>query len=352
MTGEAIIATRLFICLAMAGAAASCDRPAAGPALPRTAIVAATAETEPVGTVNRDAADDPAIWRNPANPAASLVVATDKRAGLHVYGLDGRSLAFDPAGRLNNVDLIDLGERGILVAASDRNDAANARIRLYRLDPDGPRLVRLGTVPGGKGEAYGICLAPGAGGSVHAFSVLKEGRIEQVALSYDGKSVSGRTVRSLSVPSQPEGCVVDARNGQLFVGEEDAGIWRFDARADGPAAGRLVARVDRKQLVADVEGLAIAPEGADGGWLVASSQGDNAFALYRLPDMAPAGRFRIARGRFGSVEDTDGIALALGDFGPGYPGGLFVAQDGKNRPRAQNFKLLPWASIKDAVEKR
>ena len=121
------MAVRHFICLAAAGAAAPATaRQRARP----TAMVAATAETEPVGTVNRDAADDPAIWRNPADPAASLIVATDKRGRLHVYGLDGRSLAYDPSGRLNNVDLIDLGSRGILVAASDRNDEANARIAL------------------------------------------------------------------------------------------------------------------------------------------------------------------------------------------------------------------------------
>jgi 3-phytase len=352
MTGEASIATRLFICLAIAGAAASCDRPAAGPVLPRTVMVAATAETEPVGTVNRDAADDPAIWRNPADPAASLIVATDKRAGLHVYGLGGRSLAYDPAGRLNNVDLIDLGSRGILVAASDRNDEANARIRLYRLDPNGPRLVRLGTVSGGKGEAYGICLSPAADGTIHAFSVLKEGLIEQIAISYDGKSVGGKTVRSLRVPSQPEGCVVDGRTNGLFVGEEKAGIWRFDSRSDRPPQGQLVARVDRRFMTADVEGLAIAPEGANGGWLIASSQGDNSFAIYRLPDMAPVGRFQIAQGPFGAVEDTDGIALMLGDFGPAFPGGLFVAQDGKNKPRAQNFKLLPWTAVSRAIPPR
>ena len=175
--------------------------------------------------------------RNAADPAASLIVATDKKAGLHVYGLGGESLAFDPAGRLNNVDLIDLGERGILVAASDRNDDANARLQLYRLDPAGPRLIRLGSVAGGKGEAYGVCLAPAADGTVHAFSVLKEGLIEQVALSYDGKRASGKAVRSLRVPSQPEGCVVDTRTNSLFIGEEKAGIWRFDSRADDPSEG-------------------------------------------------------------------------------------------------------------------
>src|SRR5512139_173603 len=112
------IAMRGMIFLGLAGLA-SCESPP--PASSANMIsVSATAETEPVGTAYRDAADDPAIWRNPADPAASLIVATDKRAGLHVYGLDGKQVAFDPAGRLNNVDLIDLGDRGILVAASDR----------------------------------------------------------------------------------------------------------------------------------------------------------------------------------------------------------------------------------------
>lgn len=342
---------RLIIAVIMALAAGGCQRASEAPARQATVTVQATAETEPVGTSNEDAADDPAIWRNPIDPAASLIVATDKKAGLYVYGLDGKAKSFDPAGRLNNVDLIDLGERGVLVAASDRNDESNARLRLYRLDPATAKLQQLGTVPGGKGEAYGICLAPAAGGAVHAFSVLKSGTIRQIELRYDGRSVTGKDVRSLRVPSQPEGCVVDTRTGKLFVGEERAGIWRFESGADRPVTGELVVKVDRRQLVPDVEGLTLAPEGADGGWLIASSQGDNAFALYRLPDMAPAGRFRIAKGRFGSVEETDGIALALGDFGPAYPEGLFVAQDGENQPRAQNFKLVPWATITGAMDR-
>ncbi|MCL6698679.1 phytase [Sphingomonas sp. NSE70-1] len=345
---------RITIAMLLALTAGACKPAAQGPAasaLP-TVPVMATAETEPVGTAREDAADDPAIWRNAADPAASLIVATDKKAGLHVYGLGGKSLAFDPAGRLNNVDLIDLGERGILVAASDRNDEANAKVQLYRLDPNGPKLIKLGAVSGGKGEAYGICLAPDADGGIHAFSVLKQGRIEQVAISYDGKAATGKTVRSLKVPSQPEGCVVDTRTNRLFIGEEKAGIWQFDSRAEGPAEGKLVARVDGKNLVADVEGLAISPEGADAGWLIASSQGDNSFVVFRLPDMALAGRFRITKGQFGSVEETDGIALALGDFGPAFPGGLFVAQDGENQPSAQNFKLVPWSTITEAVKPR
>lgn len=310
--------------------------------------VSAIAETVPVGTAAADAADDPAIWRNAADPAASLIVATDKKAGLYVYGMDGRVRHFEGAGLLNNVDLVDLGgDVGIIVVASDRNDLATAKLRLYRLDPASARLVPLGSVDGGAGEAYGVCLLR-TGTGLHVFSVLKQGRIVEVALDIGANGITGHTVRTLALPTQTEGCVADDRNGTLYVGEEDVGIWRFAA---GETQGRLAAPVDGRQLVADVEGLAMIPDGADGGWLVASSQGDNAYAVYRLPDLAPAGRFRITAGPVGATEETDGIALSAGSFGPGYPGGLFVAQDGRNEPAAQNFKLVPWDAILQLLDK-
>ena len=143
--------------------------------------------------------------------------------------------------------------------------------------------------------------------------------------------------------------MVDNRTRTLYVGEEKAGVWVFDARPDAPAEGRLAIRADGVQLVPDVEGLALAPEGRTGGWLVVSSQGDNAYALYRLPDLTPAGRFRISGGELGSTEETDGIALALGRFSRAYPDGLFIAQDGDNAPDAQNFKLASWSEILKAV---
>ena len=67
------------------------------------------------------------------------------------------------------------------------------------------------------------------------------------------------------------------------------------------------------------------------------------------PNLAPAGRFRIAGGPIGDTEETDGIALASGRFSRIYPDGLFVAQDGNNAPDAQNFKLASWAEILKAV---
>jgi len=128
-------------------------------------------------------------------------------------------------------------------------------------------------------------------------------------------------------------------------------VWRFDARADGPVAGTKIAAADGQTLVVDVEGVAIAAEGeGNGGYLLVSSQGDHAYAVYRLSDERFVGRFRIAAGRFGATEETDGIEVITGDFGPDYPGGLFIAQDGYNPPNAQNFKFAAWADIKAALK--
>ncbi|WP_416907566.1 MAG: phytase [Polymorphobacter sp.] len=326
--------------LSLALLAACAPRSSVPPA--PTLNVPASGETAPVGTSNADAADDPAIWRNPENPAASLIIGTDKKAGLYVYGLDGKVRDFLDAGRVNNVDLADVDGR-LILGASDRNDEANAAVALFALDPDTAKLTALGTVPAGLGEAYGFCFTPGSA-PLNGFIVLKDGTINQLVFDLAGPPTA-RIVRTLKVETQAEGCIVDAASGQLYVAEEDAGIWRFDAATDGATAPTPVAMVDGTRLVDDVEGLAVAD-----GYLIASSQGDNAYAVYRLADHRYMGRFRISPGRYGATQETDGIEVIAGDFGPDYPQGLMVAQDGENPPFAQNFKLVSWAAIKQALK--
>ncbi|QGP80347.1 phytase [Sphingobium sp. CAP-1] len=314
--------------------------------------VTARGETTPVGTPNADAADDPAIWRNAANPQQSLIVGTDKKAGLYVYGLDGKTRDFLDAGRVNNVDLRDGvamgGGNGILVVASDRNDVANAKLALFRLDGATAKLTALGKVDAGRGEAYGVCLYKDAA-ATYAFIVLKDGTIHQVALDASGATPAGRIVRTMKLGTQSEGCAVDDRTGILYVAEEDVGLWRFDARATGSVTPTKIAAADGRNLVMDAEGVAIAPIGEKDGYVLVSSQGDNAYVAYRLSDDSYVGRFRVVDGAIGGSEETDGIDLMLGDFGPAYPGGLFVAQDGHNAAAAQNFKLVAWDDIAQAL---
>jgi 3-phytase len=333
---------------------AACATTPAVIALPAT-NVPAIVETDPVGTAARDAADDPAIWRNPANPAASLVVGTDKRAGIHVYGLDGRARSFVAAGEVNNVDLRDgvrLGGRDIiLVGASNRNSLTEPRLSLFTLDGATGQIADLASfATGASGEAYGFCFGRHVAGLPRAYIVTKQGQVLEFELSEGASGAPAiRLARQFAVITQPEGCVVDDRTGQLYLGEEDVGIWRFDLTAQTPVAIRFAMVVSADGLVADVEGLALAPEGARGGLLVASSQGDNAYALFDLATGALSGRFRINGGAIDGTFDTDGIELMLGDFGPRYPGGLFVAQDGNNLPAAQNFKYLSWDAVRTAL---
>src|SRR3546814_20730300 len=98
-------------------------------------------ETVPAGS-SGDAADDPAIWANPGDPAASLVSATEKKAGMYVYDMRGEVVQFLPDGKMNNVDLREgvalSGEQVVLVTASNRTDDS---IAIYRLDTAARRLV-------------------------------------------------------------------------------------------------------------------------------------------------------------------------------------------------------------------
>src|SRR5262245_31952618 len=59
--------------------------------------VAATVETDPVPH-DGDAADDPAIWVHPTDPAKSVILGTDKRGGLALYDLAGRQIQYLPGG--------------------------------------------------------------------------------------------------------------------------------------------------------------------------------------------------------------------------------------------------------------
>lgn len=321
--------------------------PAAAP-LTQAPVVAASAETDPVDTAH-DAADDPAIWRNAKDPAKSLVIGTDKKAGIHVYDMAGKRLSFTPAARLNNVDLREVGGH-VIAVASDRADVAQAHVALFTLDTSTRRLVPMGRYPVGPGEAYGMCLWTRAKDkALFGFVVLKDGRINQVRIDLSAPSPTVTTVRSMKLGTQAEGCVVDDRTSTLYVAEEDVGLWRFAADPAAPATATPIARVDGKTLVADAEGLALAPKGRTGGYLIVSSQGDSAYTVYCLPAVTYAGRFRIGGGAIDGTSDTDGIELALGDFGPAYPQGLFVAQDGDNAPDTQNFKYVSWAKVKAAL---
>jgi len=330
-------------------------------------IVVATVETMPMADAD-DAADDPAIWINPADPAASVIIGTNKKRGLAVYALDGKELSFRADGRMNNVDIrqnVLLGGQTFdVVVASNRTTNT---IDVYKFDAGTRTLLPLmPPVVTNFPEPYGICLYRSVKtGALHIFlndtnSTMGEWRLT----SDDGATFKAEQLRTFAVGktgSQAEGCAADDSNGILFVAEEDVGLYAYDI--ENPGKERVVIdTVANGHLTDDVEGVAIAQEG-DGGYVIASSQGSNSYNVYdRKAPYAFLGVFMIRDGvasngsPIDAVEDTDGIDVTTAALGPAFPGGVFVAQDGVNfegpekKRIPQNFKLVPWPAIRDALK--
>ena len=317
--------------------------------------VPAAAETPSVGTAARDAADDPAIWVDPKDRTRGVIIGTDKQAGLYVYDLAGRQLQYLPGGKPNNVDLREgfatpSGAR-VLVAVSDRG-RPGAGAALFLLDPATLKLTLWGAVPVDLTEPYGLCLAR----RDNAFLMIvngTDGQVRQmrVAMGADGRPQVSEE-RRFAVATQPEGCVADDARGWLYLGEEGRGIWRFDLGSTA-APGALIATAPSAMLTPDVEGLALLDDGPE-TWLIASSQGDSAFAVWRVDGAEPVyrGRFSVmAAGGVDAVTGTDGVTAQGGAVG-GFPGGLVVMQDDVDQGSTgarQNFKLVDWREVRRAL---
>ncbi|MER7571630.1 phytase [Streptomyces sp. NPDC126514] len=234
-------------------------------------------------------ADDPAIWRNAAQPGRSLVVATAKEGGLRVYDLDAREIQSlsapagptpeDAPGRFNNVDLVhglklSTGPADLAVTS----DRGNDRLRFYRIDRDraGGPLTDV-TDPAAapvfsadqeeindQRTAYGLATWTDRA-SGRSYALVSRRETTSVALLELLPTRSGtvgyRKLRTIDLPSsftlpdgtswtpclepgelpQVEGMVVDPANGVLYAGQEDVGIWRL--RADLTGTPRLIDKV-------------------------------------------------------------------------------------------------------------
>lgn len=325
-------------------------------------LVSAQGETEAVDNKG-DAADDSAIWVNPQDASQSLIIATDKKGGLLAYDLDGKQIQYLEEGRPNNVDIrqgVKLGEKTYDLAAATNRDANT--VTLYHIVAGETPISKLtltgdntkdGELISAVDEVYGLCMFQAKDGTPYVFANGKNGVTEQWKISTGEAGLVGEKVRELKVGSQPEGCVTDDDSETLYVGEEDVAIWTFDAKESGSTEATLFAKVDGKNLVADVEGITLYAPQSGNKYLIASSQGNNSYSIYNVADKSYVGSFAIKGDDTAGLDgasDTDGVevkAVALGDK---YPQGLFIAQDFYNIDKdyaqeKQNFKFVGWDKI-------
>lgn len=225
-------------------------------------------------------ADDPAIWRNNANPGKSLVITTAKEGGLKVYNLSGlqvQALPVPPSpapglatGRFNNVDLLHGvqfpdGKADVAVVS----DRGRDRIRTYRMNPGNLAApltdVTAANVPRmfspteadveDQNTAYGLAsYTDKATGKHYAVASQRNNTtLKLVQLVVTGSAITYTPVRTINLPAsftlpngaswspcdepgstpQIEGMVFDVYSGKLYAGQEDVGIWKLSSTLTG-----------------------------------------------------------------------------------------------------------------------
>ena len=323
-----------------------------------TNAITADHETVPVkSNLGDDAADDPAIWVNKADPEKSLIIGTNKKAGLNVYDLKGNELQFVPIGKVNNADVsydFDFCGRKIdIVAGSNRTNQA---VEVLAIDDKNLKLVEkpLCTIPSSVDDVYGLCMFHDTKNNKHYVYVNgKNGKIEQWYLNNQTDTVTAEMARSFRVTSQPEGMVVDPQTNTLFVGVEEDAIYKFSAFADADTSSVKIARssaVGNPNISYDIEGLSIYRTSKTEGYLIASIQGSFSYAVFDLTDDNNyITSFIIKDGEFDGVEETDGLDTNITPMGNEFPKGILVVQDGFNKDGdkevPQNFKVISFEKV-------
>lgn len=314
-------------------------------------------ETAPVQSA-ADAAGDAAVWVNPADPAASIVIGTDREGAVEAYDLAGRRIQRLPrrAGSVGDVDLrsgFSLGGDSVTVVG-----AGGRGMAFFRLDAGGRRLSDVGArrFDDVRAEAAFCLYRSAVSGRFYAFAAGGRGDLAQYELVDQGGFIDARKVRQFPTGAAAGGCVADDDSGRLFVSETGSGIWRYAAEPDASPVDRH--QVDRTgaggHLAADVEGLALVQQPGRRGYLLASSEGDSTFALYRRgSDQEWLGQREVVDGDAADgCTDTDGIEAVAANLGPEFPAGIFVCHDGRNSAPGsagnQNFKYVPLERILDA----
>ncbi len=280
--------------------------------------------------------DDMCIWVHPSNPALSTIITSDKHAGiLFVYDMNGKALqVIEGVGKPGNIDLRDgfdlSGKKTSIVAFNERNEL---KVHIYAVDLETRKLSRVDDGAIQTGMNYGMTLYHSAkSGKFYAITVPNDtgGEVEQyeLAVNAEGK-VGGTKVRSWPI-TESEGCVADDLTATLYISEEKVGIWRVGAEPDAEVKGELVHPVGTHGLTADVEGLTLLHGAGDYRYLIASSQGNSRYNVYKLDEANTFVKSFSVEG----ATDTDGIDVCPANLGEKFPGGVFALHNGATPPFA------------------
>ena len=124
----------------------------------------------------------------------------------------------------------------------------------------------------------GICLYQPSASELNLFVMDENQMAHQLLLSMSGNTLKHSEIRQFPLPPQSEYCVVDDETDQLFVSEENIGVWAYNARAESEVSRKPVDLVQPWGQLQDNAGpLAIA-----NGQLLIGELGSNLLHSYRI----------------------------------------------------------------------
>lgn len=318
--------------------------------------VVPTRESQPNPAVVSGTLRDVALWVNPADAGASLVIAAhdNANAGLVTFGVNGTQLEAElPDGPALSVAVHDdfplAGDSRTLVVTANPNFNG---LGAYRVDPGGAdRIVRIGNagfLTGAQQYTSVALYRSPTSGRFFAFAGTQGGRLEQFELTGADGGVTATPTRVLSTSGGGiAGLAADDETGRLFVTEAGQGLWRYSAEADGGQDRRRVAQVGGA-LGADVGRVSLYRARNGEGYVIVADTTSGAFAVFERRSETSVGSFRVvADGGIDAVDSPVALAVSARPAGPDFADGLFVAHDAVNSPAA-NVKLVSWPAVASA----
>jgi len=285
--------------------------------------------------------DDPAIWINYKNPAASLILGTDKddfNGGVYVFDLRGRiDTVRSKVGlkRMNNVDIIQNvpWNKGAidLAVATERGEN---QLRIYELPSMRP--IDGGGIPVFIGEKerapMGIALYKRKSDGV-LFAIVgrkngpsgtylwqyklvpnKKGIVEATVVRKFGKYSGFKEIESIAV---------DTLYQHIYYSDEQIGIRKY--HADPKKGDQELALFGKTLFKEDNEGISFYHLTDSTGYILVSDQGANQFQVFSLEGSSTNPHEHRHVGTIPvTAQESDGSDCTAFPL-PGFEKGLFVA---------------------------
>lgn len=298
--------------------------------------------------------DDPAIWVNPADPAKSLIIGTDKDANgaLYVFDLKGKIIknkVVKGLKRPNNVDvaygLILNGKPTDIAVATER---ITHKLRIFSV-PE-MKAVDGGGIPIFEGEneaagfrdLMGIALYTAPDKKMYAIVGRKTGPTQggylwQYLLQDAGngmvKVMLVRKFGKYSGKKEIESIAVDNEMGYIYYSDEQFGVRKYYA---DPAKGDQELNVFAKDgFLEDHEGISIYKTGKASGYILVSDQSAGQFKVYKRE-----GDNAFVKSIHVSTSNSDGSDMVSVPLNNDFKHGLFVAMSDD-----RTFQFYRWEDL-------